>query len=258
MPVDTRIEIPFLPQTGITSQILQAIQMANEHHAQGQQQALAQQQLQMQQQAQPSEIGLREAQAGQAQAETAAIPQRLALTDKEITANEELRKATMNAEQQFHMGMLGIQQGKLNETSANNAAKLELEKTKNAWEAHKAAVSEQGTLGNMRLKQEALANMKSFQEKEVTLREQANALHEQGNETAAQAMISRADQIANQTGFWRTALGELGAMPEVATPPAANVPNKPKPQAPSYPAGAVPGMLNGKHGYSLNGAFHPD
>lgn len=45
MPVDTRINIPFIPQEGITGQILQAIQLANEEHVHNQQQAFQQQQL---------------------------------------------------------------------------------------------------------------------------------------------------------------------------------------------------------------------
>jgi hypothetical protein len=54
VPVETRISTPFIPQEGVTQQILSAVQLANEHHAQ-------QQQLAMQQQALPSEIAAREA-----------------------------------------------------------------------------------------------------------------------------------------------------------------------------------------------------
>src|SRR5882757_5794081 len=46
MAVDTRINVPFIPQEGITGQILSAIQAANEHHHQQQQLNLQQQQLQ--------------------------------------------------------------------------------------------------------------------------------------------------------------------------------------------------------------------
>ena len=71
MPVDTRIQIPFLPQTGITEQILAAVQLANEHQRMQQQAAFQQGQLGLQQQAQPSEIALRQAQTGQLGAQTA-------------------------------------------------------------------------------------------------------------------------------------------------------------------------------------------
>lgn len=50
MPVDTRINIPFIPQEGITAQILSAIQMANEQHFHQQQIGLQQQQTGIQQQ----------------------------------------------------------------------------------------------------------------------------------------------------------------------------------------------------------------
>lgn len=60
MPVNSNISIPFIPSEGITSQILSAMQLANEHHAQQQQNALQQGQLQLQQQAQPSQIAERE------------------------------------------------------------------------------------------------------------------------------------------------------------------------------------------------------
>jgi hypothetical protein len=70
MPVNTNIQVPFIPQEGITSQVLAAIQMANEHHTHTIQQQQAQQQLQMQQEAQPSEIAQRQAQTGLAGAQT--------------------------------------------------------------------------------------------------------------------------------------------------------------------------------------------
>lgn len=70
MPTDTRIDVPFLPQTGITASILNAIQLANEHHAQQQQNAIRQQQVGMQQQALPGEIAQREAQTKLATAQT--------------------------------------------------------------------------------------------------------------------------------------------------------------------------------------------
>src|SRR5882724_6043018 len=97
MAVDTRINVPFIPQEGITGQILSAIQSANESHHQQQQLALQQQQLQqtgafqrsqiadaqqdiaIRKRAQdlvaqglPSEIALRQAQIEAHQSETAA------------------------------------------------------------------------------------------------------------------------------------------------------------------------------------------
>lgn len=63
MPINTNIQVPFLPQTGITQQILAAIQLANEHHAsnvsaQQEQQKIGVQQgqLALNQEAQPSAI----------------------------------------------------------------------------------------------------------------------------------------------------------------------------------------------------------
>lgn len=64
MPVDTRINIPFIPQEGITSQILQAIQIANEQHNQSQQRMLQQQQLQQQQPVQEAQIAEAKARSG--------------------------------------------------------------------------------------------------------------------------------------------------------------------------------------------------
>lgn len=72
MPVETRINVPFVPQEGITNSILQAIQLANESHVQSQKLAQSQQQIGLQQQAQPSEIAQRTAQTANVQAQTAA------------------------------------------------------------------------------------------------------------------------------------------------------------------------------------------
>jgi hypothetical protein len=63
VPTETRIDVPFLPQSGVTGQILQALQLANEVHAQSQRLAL-------QQQAQPSEIAERESTARRLDAQT--------------------------------------------------------------------------------------------------------------------------------------------------------------------------------------------
>jgi hypothetical protein len=68
MPVDTRINVPFIPQEGITSQILNAMQLANEHHQQQQQLAIQQQQANTQQQAAQSESQFRAAQGKEIQA----------------------------------------------------------------------------------------------------------------------------------------------------------------------------------------------
>lgn len=70
MPINTNIQVPFVPQTGITNAILQAIQLANEAHAQRVQQGLQQQQVGMQAQALPGEIAFRQAQTDQANAAT--------------------------------------------------------------------------------------------------------------------------------------------------------------------------------------------
>lgn len=64
MPVNSNINVPFIPQEGVTSQILQAMTLANEHWNQ-------QQQLALQQQAQPSDINYKQALTAQAKANTA-------------------------------------------------------------------------------------------------------------------------------------------------------------------------------------------
>lgn len=76
MAVNTEIQVPFIPQQSITSSILNAIQLANEHHAQNQRLAQQQQQIQLAQQAQPSEIAQRQAQTANVQAQTSSgLPQ---------------------------------------------------------------------------------------------------------------------------------------------------------------------------------------
>ena len=82
MPTETRINVPFIPQEGITSQILAAIQLANETHArqqqlalQGGQLGLEQQRVGMEQAGQPSLIAQREAQTGLLGAQTAEAQQ---------------------------------------------------------------------------------------------------------------------------------------------------------------------------------------
>src|SRR5258708_2246629 len=88
MPTDTRIDVPFLPQEGITRQILSAIQLANEHHAQQQQNAIQQQQANTQQQAEASAAPLRAAQTGLAGAQT-----------EEAKQNVELQKTSLDMRQ---------------------------------------------------------------------------------------------------------------------------------------------------------------
>jgi hypothetical protein len=61
MPVDTRINIPFNPQEGITSQILSAIQLANEQHRSQQQTNIQQQQVNQQGALIPSDIAQKQA-----------------------------------------------------------------------------------------------------------------------------------------------------------------------------------------------------
>jgi hypothetical protein len=231
VPTETRIDIPFLPQTGVTQSILQALQLANEHYAQQRQLGLQQQQLGMQQQALPSEIAQREATAGQARAETAAIPERLTLTQKEIDANIALRDATLKLEQGYRLGMLGVAQGREQETARNNAAKLEQEAFRNAWEAKLATAKEQGILGNMRLRGEALAQVKDLTEQEIALRQQANNLRDKGLNQQADMITSRADDMVNHIGVVRSIAGSLGLAPATQIPPAAGKPStQPKPQ----------------------------
>jgi hypothetical protein len=67
---NTNIQIPFVPQTGVTEQILAAIQSANELHARNQQFALQSQQNQIAQAGLPSEIALRDAQTARFNAQT--------------------------------------------------------------------------------------------------------------------------------------------------------------------------------------------
>lgn len=61
MPVDTRINIPFNPQEGITGQILQAIQLANEQHSRQQGLGIQQQQVNQQGALIPSDIAQKQA-----------------------------------------------------------------------------------------------------------------------------------------------------------------------------------------------------
>lgn len=83
MPVNTNFQVPFIPQEGITSQILAAITMANEHHAR-------QQQIALQQQAQPSEVALRTAQTGVAGATQKDIEQQI---EQRKSQNEMLQRS---------------------------------------------------------------------------------------------------------------------------------------------------------------------
>jgi hypothetical protein len=221
MPVETRINIPFIPQEGITNQILQAITLANESHARQQQLGIQQQQVGVEQAGLPSLIAQR-------QAETEAIPQRLALSQKQLEAETELRRATLAAEQAFREGMMGIRKEHEQNEAMNNAGKLELAAQRNVWQQAKAEADVTTAQGRLQLGRLATANLAKYQQAEITLRQQANALREQGNETQAQNMMTRADQVANSAGFWRTALGEVGLMPEVQVPPGAQTKGTPK------------------------------
>lgn len=92
MAVNTEINVPFIPQTGITGQILNAIQLANEHHAQNQRLAQQQQQIQLAQQAQPSEIAQRQAQTANVQAQTSSgLPQAQAAAEKSRANYEDIQ-----------------------------------------------------------------------------------------------------------------------------------------------------------------------
>lgn len=64
MAVDTRFNVPFIPQEGITSQILSAIQLANEQHFRQQQLGIQQQQTDIAAQKAPAEIEEAKARAG--------------------------------------------------------------------------------------------------------------------------------------------------------------------------------------------------
>ena len=91
MPVNTDIRIPFIPQEGITSQILSAIQLANEHHHQTMQEQLGQQQANTQQAAQQSQAGLQGAQTQQIQAGlSAGLPQAEADYKTAVAQHEKL------------------------------------------------------------------------------------------------------------------------------------------------------------------------
>jgi hypothetical protein len=67
---NANFNVPFTPQTGITQQILTAIQMANEDHDRKVRAGQAQQQIELQRKAQPSEIAQRRATAARLQAQT--------------------------------------------------------------------------------------------------------------------------------------------------------------------------------------------
>jgi hypothetical protein len=220
MPVDTRINVPFIPQEGITSQILNAMQLANEHHQQQQQMALQQGQLQLQQNAQPSQIAETQAKTGQDQAETQAIPQRLDLQKQEIDATNEWRKATIDAESKYRMGMLDLSNNRESRLAQEGAAKIELDKFNSLWSSKLKSAQIQGTMGNLKLRQEAIQNQKDFQDQEVSLRQQANQLRAQGLVNQAEQVESRADDISNHVGVLRNIMGSLDLAPETQIPSA--------------------------------------
>ncbi len=237
MPVDTRINVPFIPQEGITSQILQAIQLANEHHFQQQQVGLEQQRVGIQQQQMPSEIAQKEAATAQAEAETKAIPERLTLQQKQIDAELQMREATLKLEQQYRLGMLGVAQSGEANKERTDAAKMEQEAFRNLWESKLASAKEAGIAGNLKLRSESLAQIRDLTEQEIGLRAQANALRDKGLNQQADMITTRADDVVNHIGIIRSVAGSLGLAPATETPPAAGRPsaqNPAKPKAGTY------------------------
>lgn len=71
MPTNVNYQVPFLPQEGITAQILHALQLANEHHVAQQQLGIQQQQANTQQQSVQQQASLIGAQAEHLKSETA-------------------------------------------------------------------------------------------------------------------------------------------------------------------------------------------
>lgn len=117
MPVDTRINIPFNPQEGITSQILTAIQLANEQHRAQQQLGIQQQQLGIQQQQAQSEIAQRGAETQKTQQETAAnLPALQAQAEQARTAYQNLLTQIESEQNPLKKALL---QGQAREQNAN-------------------------------------------------------------------------------------------------------------------------------------------
>jgi hypothetical protein len=224
MPVETRINIPFIPQEGITANILSAIQLANEHQRAQQQAMLGQQQLAQQ-------APLVQAQTGREEAETQAIPKRLDLEMKRIDAETELRKATLALEDKRWTGMRNLGQEKQNLNELKTAQDYEIKKLQAAWSAKLDAARIGGIVAQTQYRKDALAQLTQFHGQEIQLRQQAEDLAAKGEQDKAAQVNAQADHIANESGFMRTLLGETGAMPEVKVPAAAT-----KPTAATKPA----------------------
>ena len=249
MPTETRINVPFIPQEGITSQILAAIQLANETHArqqqlalQGGQLGLEQQRVSMEQAAQPSLLAQRAAAIAQTQAETEAIPKRLAMQQQEIEANYELRKVMEQNQLLYQQGMLGIRAADIERKKVRDAQQNALGMVENNIRQQLADARTQGTAGMLAFHNKALAQQKELMEQGLQLKEEANQLRKQGNEIAAEGRENQADAVIQSAGFWRTAAGELGLAEPVRTPSAAT------PKNPKAPA-AAPGVFQ----YDLQG-----
>jgi hypothetical protein len=255
MPINTDIQVPFVPQTGITQSILQALQLANEAHAQRMQQAIQQQQANTQQQ-QVSQQGQQvPSEIAQRQAETSAIPQRLLLQKQQIDAETELRKATLDVESKRWMGMLGVAQDKEARESMNQAKKLELDKFNSLWQSKLANAKVQGIQGTMALRQEALGQVKDLEEQKIALTGQANALKAKGLDTQADAVNDRAADMDNHIGVIRSLAGDLGLAPEVQVPQG----TPKKAAAPTTPArpSSVPSDYIFKNGAQGVGWYRP-
>ena len=221
MPLDVRYDVPFQPQQSMTEQVLAALQLGHTIRQQREELALRQQQVNQQGALIPSDIAQRNAAAGQAQAETAALPQRLALQKQQIDAETELRKATLDVESKRWMGMLGVQQDKEALAERQAAFNNELNATKSFWQTKKDQADIAGTQGRLQLGKDALAEKTRLDQQETQLRQMGLELQAQGQTTRAQAMISEADAIANKVGFFRNFLGDIGVMPPAEIPPAA-------------------------------------
>jgi hypothetical protein len=111
--IDTRINVPWIPQEGLSSQILAAIQAANEEHYRNQQIAL-------QQRAQPSEIAQREANTADLQQQAEIRRQQLDLQKRSFDiANTPIEQ--LSPEDQARYGA-GSPAAPATETPSNGAA----------------------------------------------------------------------------------------------------------------------------------------
>jgi hypothetical protein len=235
MPVDTKIDIPWNPQEGVTAAIIGAMHLADQEHFQRQQLALQQQQVSQQGQLIPSEIQKNTASAGQAQAETSAIPKRLDLQQKEVDATNELKKATIESETHYRMGMLGVAQDNAATKARTEASQTEFKKFQEYWGAKLDSAKIGGIAGNLQLRGEALSQQKQLTEEEIGLREQANAMRAKGLDLQADMLTQRADDAVNKIGIVRNLASGLGLAPKIEIPPQAGQPSRqaapPKPKS---------------------------